>query len=242
VVLGKNFEFRDYFRGASALGRAAQRGVYLSRTYRAESSGIFTFCFAAPVFAADGTWLGNVVAALQAASAIGQVRMQGPAGSGRLVALLGPRDNERAWKGRALPTELFFVVHPRLSRGREVPLAGLARGALGSELGVGAPAGHQFALRWAEPRLVADYRDPLSEPAESWLAAFSPVGQTGYVVVVQTSREAAVGSNRILNHTLLVNMSLPLAVGFSLLILVARSPARRRRGLRARPSEAIGRR
>jgi hypothetical protein len=96
---------------------------------------------------------------------------------------------------------------------------------------VSAGPGNQFALRWSEPLLVANYRDPLSGSAEPWLAAFAAVGETGYVVVVQTRREAVVGEQRALSHTLLVNVGVPLLVGLGLLAFMAHLPARRRRAL-----------
>jgi len=224
-IVGRNYAFRDYVRGARALGKEKRRGVYLGRAFRAESTGSLQFAFASPVYDDNGAWLGNFVAALPADSVIGQVRMQGAAASGRVVALLGPRDNDRATADQPLPSEMFFVVHPQLRHGQAEALRGVSPGY------VSAGPGSQFALRWSEPQLISDYRDSLSGSAEPWLAAFAAVGETGYVVVVQTRRETVIGERRALSHTLLVNVGVPLLVGLGLLALMARVPARRRRAL-----------
>jgi hypothetical protein len=47
-----------------------------------------------------------------------------------------------------------------------------------------------------------DYRDPLSKPDDRWLAGFAPVGKTGYVTVVATPHEHALGPSQRLIVTL----------------------------------------
>jgi hypothetical protein len=197
--------------------------VYLGRAFRAESTGAFEFAFSAPVYDADGSWLGNYVAALPADSVIGQVRMEGPATSGCVVALLGPRDNDRDTADQPLPSEMFFVVHPQLHRGQAAALPGFA------SRYVSAAPGGQFAFRWREPQLFSDHHDRLSGSDEPWLAAFAAVGDTGYAVVVQTRRETVIGQNRLLSRALLVNVGVPLLIALGLLVFAA-APVRRRRG------------
>jgi len=227
-ILGRNYAFRDYFRGSQALARDKRKGVYLGRAFRAESTGAFEFAFSAPVYDANGEWLGNYVAALPADSVIGQVRMEGPATSGCVVALLGPRDNDRETADQPLPSEMYFVVHPQLRHGQAQVLPGFA------SRYVSAAPGGQFAFRWREPQLVSDHHDTLSGPMEPWLAAFAAVGDTGYAVVVQTRREAVSGQNRLLFRALLVNVGMPLLVGLGLLAVAAGAPARRKRRLALR--------
>jgi serine/threonine-protein kinase len=199
--------------------------------YRAESSQQMQFAFSAPVRAPDGTWLGMLIGALPVDSAIGKLNLRGPAESGRIVAVLGPRDNDRDRTNQALPSDLCFVVHPKLERGREVYLRGTGAGAPARELAKAGTPGEQFGLRWVEPQLIADYRDPVAGGDQQWLAAFAPVGQTGYVVVVQTTRDAVLAQNRSLSRKLFINAGIPLALGVALLALLARLPVQRRKNL-----------
>ena len=158
--------------------RAGAR-IYLSGAFRAESTGGLEFALASPVFDAAGQALGIVGGALEVDTALDQVHTQDARRSRRIVALLGPRENDRADADFTTHRELDFIVHPRLSHGREVALREPSRTRL--EKAFGAEAGEQFALRWAPPLLLADYRDPLMDPAQGSLAAFAPVGRTGYV-------------------------------------------------------------
>lgn len=228
-IMGRHYGFRDYYRGARLLGEAGVVDAYLGRAYQSESTHQLQFAFSAPVLGPEREWLGNIVGALPASSAIGQVKLSGPAASGRIVALLGPRDNDRDTADKPLPSDLCFVVHPRLQRGRQVFLKGIDR-----KLGVAAKPGEQFWLRWVKPTLVADYHDPVMGDGQSWLAALAPVGETSYVVVVQTTRDAVLAGSRSLWRRLLRDAGIPLALGMALLTLLARSPARRRKLLARR--------
>jgi serine/threonine-protein kinase len=93
-VLGRNYAFRGYFQGARELARRGLSGAYLGPAYTAESTGQLQIAFASPVYGDKGAWLGTAIVALEADSAIGQVRMQGSIESGRIVALLGPRGSD----------------------------------------------------------------------------------------------------------------------------------------------------
>ena len=228
-VVGRNYDFRDYFRGGQLLGKAGIAGTYLGRVYLAESKHQMQFAFSAPVLTTGGAWQGLLIGALPVDSAIGKLNLRGPAESGRIVAVLGPRDNDRVAANQPLPSDLCFVVHPRLARGREVYLRGTSVGTAVSELAT-APGG-QFELRWVKPKLISDYRDPVTGGDEPWLAAFAPVGQTGYVVVVQTTRDAVLAGSRSLSRKLFVSAGIPLALGIALLALLARLPAQRRKKL-----------
>jgi hypothetical protein len=66
---------------------------------------------------------------------------------------------------------LAFVAHPRLGARRGV----LLPVEVAESLQQGAP----------RPLLVQDYRDPLDATGTRWLAAFAPVGRTGYFSALQ---------------------------------------------------------
>ena len=233
-VLGRNYEFRGYFRCARELATQGIAGACLGPAYLAESSEKLQIAFAAPVFGARGKWLGSVVSALEVDSAIGQVKMQGSTESGRLVALLGPRGRDRLQSDPVRPS-LDFIVHPQLTHGEEVALVEPSRATLDRAFGLEVTPGEQFSLRWAPPLLLTDYDDPLLKQRRRSLAAFAPVGRTGYVVVVETSKDAVRRDGRALAKRLAWRAGAPLAVGLLLLGLAVFSTLRRKRSLEARP-------
>jgi serine/threonine-protein kinase len=236
AILGRNYAFRDYFLGSRYLGEHGLHAAFLGQAYRAESNGQLQFAVSAPVFDSEGKWIGCVVAALAADSAIGQVRLQGSLESGRSVALLGPRGNDRPIPGVPAPAKNFdFVVHPRLGLGREVAIQEPVHSLLDRAFGAAVTPGEQFSLRWEPPLLLSDYRDPLLDPTRGSLAAFAPVGQTGYIVVVQTSKDAVRRDVRALATQLAWRAGVPLAAGLALLGWAAFSTVRRKRSLETRP-------
>jgi serine/threonine-protein kinase len=233
-VLGRNYEFRGYFRCARELAAQGISGACLGPAYLAESSEQLQIAFAAPVFGTRGEWLGSVVSALTVDSAIGQVKMQDSSESGRRVALLGPRGRDRSPPDPLRPS-LDFIVHPELAHGTEVALLEPSWATLERAFGLAVTPGEQFSLRWAPPLLLTDYHDPLLNPRRSSLAAFAPVGRTGYVVVVETSKDAVRRDGRALVKKLAWRAGAPLAVGLLLLGLAVLSTLRRKRSLEARP-------
>jgi serine/threonine-protein kinase len=184
----RGYGFRDYFRGAKALGQRGSQAPYVARAFRSERDGELKFGVSTPLFE-HGRWVGVLAAIVAADSAFGQVRMQDSAESGRIAALLGPRDLEREDPESLRAVKRFvFLIHDKLRHGQEVAAPKLA--AVSAAFHEASPAGQQFSLRYASPRLVTDYRDPLLGFEGHWHAAFAPVGGTGYVVVVQTKQDS----------------------------------------------------
>lgn len=182
-VFSRSFEFRDYFRGARLLGQKGVRGAYVAHAFRSESDDKLTFGVSAPLFDRE-RWVGALVAVIPADSVFGKVRMH-DAGSGRVMALLGPRDVDRG----AAPTRaerFVFLVHDGLRSGEEV-LATRAP-ALAAAFDHASAPGEQFSLKYVRPHQETYYEDPVRGFDGTWLAAFAPVGGTGYVMAVQSPR------------------------------------------------------
>jgi serine/threonine-protein kinase len=191
-VFQRNYAFRDYFRGARKLAESGVAGAYVARAYRSESRKRLEFAISAPVRGASGAQLGLVVAPFQAKAAFGGVRIQDhDSGSERIItALLGPRGNERgAGPDGVTPSDFTFLVHPGLDRGAEFTLAAPTPARLRDAFGPAAQPGDQFVLQIVQPLKIADFRDPIPGFGGRWLAAFAPVGQTGFVVMVATARD-----------------------------------------------------
>jgi len=185
-IFSRTFAFRDYFRGAQTLASTGHHAAYLARTVRSESDGKFKFGMSAPLFD-HGEWVGVLVALKDASSVFGDVQLVDPASdTHRITALLGPRDRERTDPSDAPPPAgLTFVVHPDLARPVEYVLGALVP-AFPAGFGASAQPGAQFSLRYVRPHRVHHYQDPPLGLGGGRLAAFAPVGETGYVVLVQT--------------------------------------------------------
>jgi serine/threonine protein kinase len=192
--LQRSFEFRDYFRGAralafsecpnGALGRppTAPRTAFLGSVHRSESEGEFEIAISAPICDEMG-FIGILGATIASNKSFGAVYLP-HAPSGHITALLGPRGRDRKDK-RPPPDGYTFVVHPALSMGKEYelkyPKPALVRATFDT------PAAYD-GLRYVEPLTVRDYRDPVAKHGELWTAALAPVGESGFVVLVECAR------------------------------------------------------
>ena len=193
AIYQRKFAFRDYFQGARALAEHHLPGAYLTRAFRSETGerGL-AFSFSTPVLDEHGVAIGVVIASLAAKSVFGAVKMEdSPHGRHITSALIGPRGPDRDTPADAPPSSAFmFLAHPGLPHGHEYTVASPYSSTLQARFGPSAPAGKQFALRYVPPVKIADYRDAVPGFDGSWVAAFAPVGNTGFVVLVQTRREA----------------------------------------------------
>lgn len=225
-VFDRRYDFRDYFRGVRELARRGRGGVFVSPAYHSESSDALRFCLASPVLSREGRQLGVVLAQFDTGGALGDVPMQEDlAGRGQIVtALLASRGRDRDTPlGAPLPTDYTFLVHPGLSHGAEHALRVPSGAQLRAAFGPSAPPGEQLALQYAQPVKVSDYRDPIPGFAGSWLAAFAPVGRTGFVVLVETPRAAGVLDRRL-------TLAAALFAAAAVALAIPTIASRRRRG------------
>jgi serine/threonine-protein kinase len=192
VDFERSYEFRDYFRGARYLAEHHASGAYVARAFRTEPDGHLVFAVSAPVFDAQGVPQGVLMATLNAKSVFGAVKMEDSTGGRRITsALIGPRGPDRQDPPGAPPRPDFtFLVHPGLLDGQEIAVASPFSSKLQAMFGASAPPGQQFTLQYVAPVKVPDYRDAVPGFAGPWLAAFAPVGKTGFAVLVQTRRAA----------------------------------------------------
>jgi hypothetical protein len=176
-----NFSFRDYFKQASHVAQHCPSQAYVSRAFRSEEDGKIKFGISAPLLS-EGAWAGAFVAIIQADSVFGEVMLRDPDGD-HLTSLLGPRDRDR---NEPLPSADFtFLVHEGLMDRQEHVLREPAPSTLRQAFGDASDPCNQLALRKIQPVTVWDYRDPVPGFADRWLATIAPVGQTGFLVVVQ---------------------------------------------------------
>ncbi len=222
----QRFDVRDYFAGARADAMTRERTTYVRKAYRSSVSQLIRFAVSTSLFEGD-EWAGVVSGSITAASTLELPRMQRSRSDPRLTVLLGPFEGERQLTlGSKLSVpaedsapEFTYLAHPRLDHGQKVTLDPALARELDQSFGkstlrgtdAGSEARHpapQFVLGTALPLRKADYVDPLL--GDSWLAAFAPVGATGYVVLVQTPEDVATRPSNTLTR---LGIGLALASG-----------------------------
>ncbi len=183
--LGSDYSWRDYFAGARRLGERGHRTGYVSRGFSSEADGVYRFAVAAPVHDGDA-WGGVLMAAIGTNSALGRMRLDDERDHRRTAVLVAPRDRSRATPDGA--GEYVVILHGGLTHGAEVAAASPRL----REVAV--PRTERNQLRWIDPGPITDdaYRDPVAGFEGRWLAGFAPVGDTGFVVIVQTRHDAAI--------------------------------------------------
>ncbi|MEO8905771.1 MAG: serine/threonine protein kinase [Polyangiaceae bacterium] len=228
--LSPDYAWRDYFRGAQALAARGLASTYVSPAFKSEPDHLYKFAISTPVYSSDGkrTWLGVLVAAVASQANLGSLILKDTRSAAVLVA---PRGQERT----DAPPELPFLIlrHPAYSEyGHAVEMDG-------PEFRLLAQKSEQASLRverWGLPRrdLASneDYRDPAAARfpayAGSWLAGFAPVGNTGFVVVVQTRESDALKPIKHFGAELAKWIGIALSPGL-VLVAFATLRARKRR-------------
>jgi hypothetical protein len=188
-IFSSNFEFRDYLQGALRLAAAEGDGVYVSRTFRSETTDQLELGFAVPI------WLGADQGIVLARRDVREVLLplfDGTAANGdRRIVLLGRRDRSRVQhdNNQPLPTTLGYIGHGRIVPGNWEPLAPEYEQLLDAAFRQPAIPGHQLDEPTEGPVSIPDYRDPFEEG--SWSAAVAPVGRTGYFLLLQTKSMTA---------------------------------------------------
>lgn len=185
---GKNYEFRDYFWGAAELARRRARAVYFARAFRSERDKQIKFALSTPLYR-DGVWVGVLAVLIAADSAFGRLSLKEGREGRHLTALIGPRDVDR---GQPLepgdPKHFVFLIHDQLQRGNEIRVPETP--ALRAAYPKGVEPGRQLTLPATAPLMDSSYRDPVPGHEGEWYAAFAPIGATGYVLSVQSRKDA----------------------------------------------------
>ena len=192
--IGAGYEWRDYFIGARNLAMKGLKSVHISRAFKSESDGHYKFAFSSPIYSKDGRPAGVLVAGIESTAYLGSIDLDE---TQSIVVLVGPQDRGRYEDAPESP--YVILRHPAFTDnpGEAVGMTSetvrqVVESGGGSELG-------SVDLLWpgAPTRGTAldGYRDPVAEThggyAGSWSAGFAPVGNTGFVVIVQSREEEA---------------------------------------------------
>jgi serine/threonine-protein kinase len=205
------YDWHDYFSKALANAPEPDHSTHVRTAYRSSISKLIKFAVSTALFE-DGKWVGVITGSKIAAATLGPPRTKRMDTSDQMTVLIGPFEGERIGKRKAAaPSGFTFLVHPGLARGQKVMLEPRLSEELTREFGAPDDA-RQFELVAKPPFQRKDYRDPLL--GDHWLAAFAPVGGTGYVVLVQTREALAIRPSNSLNRIALA------LTGFTLGILL----------------------
>ena len=201
-----------------------RRTTYVSRAFRSEGDDHHKFAISAPIVNGDGQSVGVIVAGIAAKANLGSLALD----DGRSVAVLvAPRDRERDSDPR---TEFPYLIlrHPAFADGEAVGMASeqvrLVAGA-DPELDQWLPAPNRMTS-------LDGYIDPVAathpDYAGSWSAGFAPVGNTGFVVIVQSREDETMKPEMALVRQLAKWTAISAIPGV-LLVLFATMYSRRRR-------------
>jgi serine/threonine-protein kinase len=188
VNLGGNFENREYFRGMAAHVAAGAGGTaHVSAAFLASVDGHAKFVVCRPI-QDKGRFLGMVAMAMGTHRTMGLNNLQD---DDRNVALIAPWDPSRRANDPEMiwPTAPRYVLflHPGYKNPSENPVA-IELPELPAE-GMRKCPEDLLASDSGKARGIADYADPFAakDPAYAghWLAGMAPVGNTGFLVLVQ---------------------------------------------------------
>ena len=221
--LGKNFAWRDYFEGAKRHALARRPQPYISSAFLSEADDRHRFAISIPLLDAEGAWRGVLVGMVGTGATLGSLRLSDPnEARHRTAVLVAPRDRTRSEAGKPAPGGYIILLHEGLEHGESLPLDGGLAHEL-DEVRRALPAAEGEQLRMPEPWptvTITEHRDPLATREGPWLAAFAPVGYTGFVVIVQTPTDAAFAMDKALARRLVLWGGVPFLLGEAVLGLL----------------------
>jgi eukaryotic-like serine/threonine-protein kinase len=176
-----------------ALGEHCKRVAWVRQAYRSSVSHLMKFALTMPLFERTEDprrcrFLGAVSGSLLVTSTLDLPRIRRSGDRDRTTVLLGPFEGENPEHAPPSAPEFTILAHPRLGHGQKVTLDPVLAAELARKFPAATAPATPFDLRTATPLYQDEHVDPLW--GDRWFGAFAPVGQTGYVVLVQT-REAA---------------------------------------------------
>lgn len=240
-VLGRNYAWRDYFKGAWKLGEARSRSAYISRAILSEPNRTQRYVISAPVYDEKGDPIGVLITTTNTGSALGTLDLKDPSDTRHIAMVVALRDNNRETQNDPLPEDHVILVHDSLEAGTTTILKSNAavHGAIASAKKSLPNRGFEQLLLTNPNAVTSDeaFCDPVMDGscvdalgktrAGRWLAGFAPIGTTGFVAIVETPRESAAAPNQTLARRLLLWGGLPFFLGTAL-VAAAMGIARKR--------------
>jgi serine/threonine-protein kinase len=200
--LNKEYRFRDYYECVHALVKRSESSqnrrnvpeVCLAPAIRGEFSRSILFTVAAPAYGDDGRFIGFVILNKHAKHTLEEIEIDDVYQSGQATALFGQRGRDRHSRDEDVERRtLTAVAHPGLFGAEERALPHELSRKLLDRFGERAVPGWQLEPVRVRPWEEPNYIDPVT--GEQRLAAFAPVGKTGFIVAVSTPRARAFGAS-----------------------------------------------
>lgn len=186
-IIGRDYSWRDYYKGAWDLAKRGLHSTYVSQVIKSELDGNHKFAISMPIYDRGGAPIGVLVGAVATSAKLGSLAFDDHE---NIRALAGPRDIEHRNQS-APPSPYMILLHPDYLYGEADPITNAQVQAL--ETASRGMLRLERPLQLPDPSLVTsndDYRDPAAERysqyAGRWLVGLAPVGNTGFVVIVQT--------------------------------------------------------
>jgi serine/threonine-protein kinase len=231
----KEYDWRDYFKGAQRQAPGGPPTAYISRAFQSESDDRITFALSVPVYSENGTWLGVLSATVASDNSLGSLQLNEPGAPNHTVTLVSLVDRNRGETQLPPASQYAVILHDRIDRG----ILHRLKNEFGEHLALALskpPSPEQPEQGHSQHpsfggRVIHGYRDPVSN--EPGLAAFAPVKDTTFVAIMQTREQAALAPSALLADRI-AWWSRPLVLGIGLVWLVfwaARSWSLRHRGL-----------
>jgi len=207
-----DFSSRDYFLGAIAHQPLAGRNsVHISKVYHSVLDGLYKFGVSAPVLSQGRKFLGVLDISVTTNAALGLVHFEDPY---RKAALIAPRDPGGPETKRDDPDARHVILfHPAYHRGdRAVSFPEQSAIARQSDT-IHSGELDDSALTFLP---VDDYADSVGsyfpEYQGRWIAAFAPIGNTGFFVIVQQRFDDALKVDPFVSWNLAVGIALTICV------------------------------
>jgi serine/threonine-protein kinase len=225
-MIGGDFSWRDHFQGAKLHGSKGSRTLHISKVYRGRSDNLYKFAISAPILDGKNNFLGVVATSVTTDASMGLVFLHD---DNRKVALIAPEDINTPNEIRG--DKHVILYHPGYRRGSdavEFPYFDKVKTI---------KADRSLDEQLSDSKRVAirddNYRDPVAKVVEDyagrWIAGFAPVGNTGFIVVVQQRFEDAIGLESSTLWTLALWSALASLVAIVILALVLRRWANSRK-------------
>jgi hypothetical protein len=233
-VVGVDFAARDYFQGAIARAKGKwSAAVHVSRIYQSRNDNLHKVALAVAIRNPDGaanSVLGVVAATVTTKATFGSINLSDKR---RKAVLIGRRDLSltQTGPGNTEADQFLVLIHEAYAHGHEaivIPddkrFRQLLHPRLDKEFWLTDPK------REHDRTVVTDanYRDPMGEGDQPWLAGFAPVGATELVVVVQQRYDETIGPEQ--NLVMLMTFGAAGALVIALLLIALSLRWRLKRG------------